>query len=152
MTEGFVRAANTRHTLSATWEYGWQDVDENEWEVILAWDYYINRFFTVFTGIDMLGEGTDEENTLGVFGFTYLLPLNIESSWWLDTDGGGRFLLEKEFTLTPRLALAGGVEYDTHDSEWESKIGLEYVLTKSVSLTGSWHSNFGWGLGAAVRF
>jgi hypothetical protein len=80
------------------------------------------------------------------------LPLNIQSSYWLDTDGGGRFMFKKEFTLTPRLALFGDAEYDTHDSEWEAKAGLDYTLSKSISLTGRWHSDFGWGLGAVIRF
>lgn len=87
-----------------------------------------------------------------MFGITYLLPLNIESSYWLDTNGGGRFMFEKEFILTPRLALVGEAEYDTHDSEWEGKTGLTYTLTKSISLTGQYHSDFGWGLGAIIRF
>lgn len=63
MTEGFITAANTRHTLTAMWEYGWQDVAENEWEGLFTWDYYINRFFTVFTGLDVLGEGSETEDT-----------------------------------------------------------------------------------------
>jgi hypothetical protein len=152
MTEGFITAANTRHTLTAMWEYGWQEVDENEWEGLVTWDYYINRFFTVFAGLDVLGEGSETEDKRGVLGITYLLPLNIESSYWVDTDGGGRFMFEKEFTLTPRLALVGEAEYDTHDSEWEGKAGLTYTLSKSISLTGQYHSDFGWGLGAIIRF
>ena len=152
MTEGFFRAANTRHTLTGMWEYGWQEVEENEWEGLITWDYYINRFFTVFTGIDFLGEGSETDDTRGVLGITYLLPLNIQSFYWLDTDGGGRFMFKKEFTLTPRLAFFGDAEYDTHDSEWEAKAGLDYTLSKSISLTGQWHSDFGWGLGAVIRF
>ena len=152
MTEGFVRAANTRHTLTAMWEYGWQEVDEDEWEGLLTWDYYINRFFTVFTGLDVLGEGSITEDTRGVLGITYLLPLNIESSYWLDTNGGGRFMFEKEFVLTPRLAFSGEAEYDTHDSKWEGKARLGYTVSKSISLTGQWHTDFGWGVGAMIRF
>jgi hypothetical protein len=152
MTEGFVTAANTRHTLTASWEYGWRKVEEDEWEGLLTWDYYINRFVTVFTGLDLLGEGSSTEDARGVFGITYLLPLNIESSCWLDTDGGARFILEKEFTLTPRLSLTGEAEYYTNDSEWEGEAGLEYTLSKTISLTGRWHTDFGWGLGAVFRF
>jgi hypothetical protein len=152
MTEGFIKAADTRHTLSLDWEYGWRKVEEDEWEVLLTWDYYFSRFFTVFTGLDLLGEGSAEEDTRGVFGITYLLPLNIESSWWLDTDGGARIILEKEFTLTPRLSLTGEAEYDTHDSRWEGEAGLEYTLSKAMSLTGRWHTDFGWGIGAVFRY
>lgn len=152
MTEGFFKAANTRQTVTAYWEYGWQDVDENEWEGRVTWDYYLNRFFTVFTGIDFLGAGKTTEHHRGVIGITWLLPLNIESAYRFDTDSGGRFRFEKEFMLTPRLSLLGETEYDTHDAKWESKAGLRYTLTKSISLTGQYHTDFGWGIGAALRF
>jgi CopA family copper-resistance protein len=152
MTEGFLKAANTRNSISAEWNSGWQRVDQNEWEGLLSWDRYINRFFTMFAGLDMLGEGSETEHTRGVFGITWLLPLNIESRYWLDTDGGGRFKFKKEFTLTPRLALIGEAEYDTHVSKWEGKAGLTYTLSKSFSLIGQWHSDFGWGAGAIIRF
>jgi FtsP/CotA-like multicopper oxidase with cupredoxin domain len=152
MTEGFLKAADTRHTISAEWNSGWQRVDQNEWEGLLSWDRYINHFLTMFAGLDLLGEGSETEHTRGVFGITWLLPLNIESRYWLDTDGGGRFSFEKAFALTPRLALIGEAEYDTHLSKWEGKSGLTYTLSKSFSLIGQWHSDFGWGAGAIIRF
>lgn len=152
MAEVFLTAAGTRNTLSAEWESGWQRVDKNEWEGFLSWDRYINRFFTVFAGFDMLGQGSDTEHSRGVVGVTWLLPLLIESRYWLDSDGGGRFSFDKEFALTPRLALIGEAEYDTHAAQWEGKAGLTYMLSKSFSLIGQWHSDFGWGAGAIIRF
>jgi hypothetical protein len=152
MTEGFLKAADTRNTIGAEWESGWEGVEQNEWEGLFSWDRYINRFFTMFAGLDMLGEGSEADHTRGVAGITWLLPLNIESRYWLDTDGGGRFSFAKEFALTPRLALTGEAEYDTHDSKWETRAGLTYTLSKSFSLIGQWHSDFGWGAGAIVRF
>jgi len=152
MTEGFLKAADTRNTIGAEWESGWEGVEQNEWEGLFSWDRYINRFFTMFAGLDMLGEGSETDHTRGVAGITWLLPLNIESRYWLDTDGGGRFSFAKEFALTPRLALTGEAEYDTHDSKWEGKAGLAFMLSKSFSLIGQWHSDFGWGAGAIIRF
>ncbi|MBU4260961.1 MAG: hypothetical protein KKC76_03640 [Proteobacteria bacterium] len=55
----------------------------------------------------MLGAGSETEHSRGVFGITWLLPLNIESRYWLDTDGGGRFAFAKAFAQPPRLALLG---------------------------------------------
>jgi len=152
MTEGFLKAADTRNTLAAEWESGWQRVEKNEWEGIFLWDRYLNRFFTVFAGLDLLGEGSETEHGRGTGGFTWLLPLLIESRWWLDTDGGGRFSFAKEFTLTPRLALFGEAEYDTHDEQWESQAGVSYMLSQSLSLIGQWHADFGWGAGVIIRF
>ncbi|MBU4295909.1 MAG: multicopper oxidase domain-containing protein [Proteobacteria bacterium] len=152
MTEGFIQAADTRNTIAAEWQSGWEQVDKNEWEGLFYWDRYINRFFTLFAGLDMLGAGSVTEHSRGVLGITWLLPLNIESRFWLDTDRGGRFAFAKAFTLTPRLALLGETEYDTHDSKWESKAGLTYTLSKSFSLIGQWQSDFGWGGGIIIRF
>lgn len=40
--------------------------------------------------------------------------------------------------------LFGEVKYDTHDF-WEGASGLEYMVTRNVSLTARWHSEFQWG-------
>jgi CopA family copper-resistance protein len=152
MTEGFLKVADTRNSLMAEWEAGWQGVDPDEWEGIITWDRYINRFFTVFAGADMLGENSDLDRTRGILGLTYLLPLNIETRFWVDTDRGARIDFDKEFILTPRLALIGEAEYDTHETKWEGKAGLTYVLARNISLIVQWHSEYEWGAGAIIRF
>ena len=151
MTEGSLTLVDTRNTFEAQWEAGWQNVDETDWEGLLTYDRYLNRFSSIFAGADFMGEGGTTEESRCVLGFRYLLPLNFESMIWVDTDGGARMKIDKEFTLTPRLALVGEIQYDTHDL-WEGKTGLSYMLTKSVSLLGQWHSEFGWGGGIQVRF
>jgi len=151
MTEGFLMASSTRNIVTAYWEVGWQRVDDPEWETILTWDRYFNRFMTAFIGADLLGKSDETEDIRGVLGVRYLLPLNVESRLWVDTDGGARVGLEKAFRLTPRIDLFGEAEYDTHDL-WEGKAGMSYTVTKSFSLLGQWHSEFGWGGGVQVRF
>ena len=151
MTEGALTLSNTRNIFQASWEVGWQRVDDTNWEGLFTYDRYLNRFSSLFIGVDFLGERRSTEETRGVAGFRYLLPLNIESAAWVDTDGGARVTLEKEFTLTPRLSLIGEVEYDTHDL-WEGKAGFSYTLSKNVSMLGQWHSEFGWGGGLQVWF
>jgi len=151
MTQGFLTLSNTRNVLGASWEVGWKGVDDTEWEGIFTWDRYFNRFFTVFAGADLLGAGDEVDETRGVFGIRYLLPLNVESSVWVDTDGGFRFTLDKELQLTPRLMLSGEAEYDTHD-QWEGHFGLSYTVNKYVSVVGLWHSEFNWGVGVQIRF
>ncbi|MBW2582759.1 MAG: multicopper oxidase domain-containing protein [Deltaproteobacteria bacterium] len=151
MTEGFLMLSNTRNILTAEWEVGWQEVDDTEWEGIFTYDRYINRFFTIFAGANLLGEGDEHDDTRGVLGFRYLLPLNLESRAWIDTDGGARFNLGKSFELTPRLALLGEAQYDTHDN-WEGSAGLSYMVHKYFSLVGQWHSEYGFGGGLQIRF
>jgi FtsP/CotA-like multicopper oxidase with cupredoxin domain len=151
MTEGFLMLSNTRNIVTADWEGGWQNVDETEWEGILTWDRYINRFFSFFAGADLLGEESELDKTRGVLGFRYLLPFNIESSIWLDTDAGVRINLDREFELTPRLMLIGEVEYDAHE-RWEGSVSLSYMIHKNFSIISRWHSEYNWGAGVQIRF
>ncbi len=151
MTNGSLMLSNTRNTLSADWEAGWQEVDETEWEGIFTWSRYLNRFSSIFAGADLMGEEDELDKTRGVIGLNYLLPLNIESRIWFDSDGGARINLDKEFELTPRLMLVGEAEYDTHEL-WEGSAKLNYKIHKNFSLAALWHSEYGWGGGVKIRF
>ncbi len=151
MTGGFATVSNTRNILTAAWQVGWQGVDDTDWEGLFTWDRYINRFLRLFAGADLLGTRDERDDSRGVFGLRYLLPLNIESAAWVDTDGGARFVLAKSLPLTPRLSLFGELQYDTHD-DWEGRTGLAYQVCKKVSLLGQWHSDYGFGGGLQIRF
>lgn len=151
MTEGFLMFANVRNMLTAEWEIGWHEVDETEWESIVSFGRYFNRFFTIFAGTNLMGNKDEVDETRGVLGIQYLLPLNIESRLWVDTDLGARFMLEKSLELTPRLSLSGEAEYDTHE-DWEGGANLSYILSKNISLIGKWHSEYSWGGGVRIFF
>jgi CopA family copper-resistance protein len=151
MFDGFLALSDTRNIIGAQWEAGWQKVEKTEWETIFTWERYINRFFTILAGADLMGSRDEMDKARGVLGLRYLLPLNFESRLWVDSDGGGRIDLGKHFQLTPRLALFGGAEYDTHDA-WEERVGLSYTLTKNISLVAQWHSDYGMGAGIGIRF
>ncbi len=151
MTEGFLALSDTRNIAMLEWEAGWGEVDDSEWEGIFTWSRYVNRFFSFFAGVDVTGEKDEADDPEGVVGLHYLLPLNLESRLWLDTQGDARFLVEKTLELTPRIALYGEVEYDTEE-EWEGKIEFSYLVSKSFSAVAHWHSEFGYGLGVQLRF
>ncbi len=151
MTEGSVKLADTRNTVELFWEAGWHGVDETHWEGALLLDRYVNRFFSAFAGGFMEGENSEEKETKGIFGIQYLLPLNIASRSWIDTEGDARFNFEKEFELTPRLALEAEMQYDTKE-DWETSVGLAYLLHKNISLKIRWHSEYELGAGVTIRF
>ncbi len=151
MTEGSFEISNSRNILAAEWKVGWQNVHETEWEFIFTWERYLNRFFSIFAGGDLLGEGNQKEDIRAVLGFHYLLPLNIESRIWVDSDSGARFNFAKEFELTPRWVLFGETEYDTHDM-WEGAVGASYTVSKHFDIIAQWHSEFRWGGGIRVSF
>jgi len=147
-TEGFLKISTTRNIFTAAWEVGWQKVPNAEWELLLTWDRYINRFFSVFVGAD-LGNAIREDR--GVLGIRYLLPLNVQLSSFVGSDGRARAVAAKNFQLTPRLALNGQAQYDT-EGKWEYLTGLSYTFSKAFSLRFQWHSDYGVGGGVQMRF
>jgi len=149
--EGSLTFADTRNILNAWWEVGWENVEETEWEGLLTWSRYRNRFLSLFTGFDLLGESNEMERARGVAGISYLLPFNIKTRAWIDWDKGGRVSFDKEFTLTPRLTLAGEAEYDSH-TKWEGEITLSYQVSRGFAVIGQWHSDFAWGAGIRLMF
>lgn len=152
MTQGYVTASNSHNILTAEWEVGWQKVEKTNWESIFTYDRYFNRFLRVFAGSDVLGSGDQPmHKARGIAGVRYLLPLNIESRVWFDTDGGGRLDLDKEFALTARWSLSQRAEYDTHEF-WEGVTQLNYMMSRDFSISTQYHSDFGWGGGVMWRF
>jgi hypothetical protein len=152
MAQGMVVYANTRHIFSAEWQYGWRHMEDPEWEVTPLYEYYLNRFSTVFAGADLSGvQGDGIEKHEGVFGFRYLLPLNISSRVWVDTAGDFQFGFGKHVELTPRLAVYSEADYDTKDG-WEVRAGSSYQISNHFSAVGQWHSSFGWGGGLRLEF
>ncbi len=151
MTEGALVASNRDNIVTASWEAGWQQVDETEWEALATWERPINAFYSVFAGVNLLGERDEIDHHRGVAGARALLPLMIESRLWLDVDGGGRISLEKSLPLTPRLRLTGEAAYDTHE-KWEGSVGLACRISQPLALTGRWHSAYQWGIGLELRF
>jgi len=150
MAQGLVTLSNSRHIFSTEWKAGWQKVDDMQWEATPTYDYYLNRFSTLFAGGDFDG-ATDVEKHVGVFGFRYLVPLNLESRSWVDTEGNFQFALGRKLDLTPRIKPFAEFEFDTA-SRWENRAGLSYIISRDTSLIGQWHSEFGWGAGVEVRF
>ena len=148
MSDGFLTLQNNRNGLTAAWSVGWQNVDKTDYELEVTYDRYLTSFLSVFAGADITNE---DAGNRGILGVRYLLPLNIGSSAWVDTNGDFRFRVEKTLQLTTRLAAFGGAEYDTR-TEWQTLAGAEYTLNKQFSLITQWHSEFGFGAGVNIRF
>ncbi len=143
MTEGGINMSNTRNTLSAEWEAGFR---EEEYEVELTYNRYLDRFITVLAGASLA-----DDHKRGVLGIKYLLPFLIDGTAWIDTEAELRVTLEKEIHLTERLSTFGETHYDT-ESKWEWKAGGAIMMGKKISLVGQYHSEFGGGGGILVKF
>ena len=151
MTQGQITASSLLNIFNLEWEAGWDGVSDTEWETTLTYERFINRFTNVFVGVHAEGVDWTREDESLVGGIRYLLPGNFLSTAWIDSNGEARITLDRELQLTPRLSIFGEVEYDTRD-DWSYQAGLSYLLTKSVSATALWDSDYGVGAGVTIRF
>jgi hypothetical protein len=156
MTQGTVMLEDQKNTFSLSWEAGWDGVKDADfkWEGELVYDRYINRFTSVFAGV--YAEGVDFDRSgdrveRAIAGVRYLLPLNISTSAWIDSDGEARFGLGRELMLTPRLGIFGDTEYDTRE-KWSYQGGMSYLINENLSATTLWDSNYGLGAGVTFKF
>jgi hypothetical protein len=138
MHEGDIELSNTRNGLHADWEANW----EGEYEIDADYERFLSRFLGVYAG----GTFTDEDER-GVVGVRYVLPLYLESDLRLDSEGHVRLEVSSSISLTSRLELLWTVDTD---EEWD--VGVEYILTKHLSIAGSYHSEYDAGAGLLLRF
>lgn len=144
--QGTVHASSARHGLLLQWLTGWRRVPGTEHEGTALHRYRPSRFYGSIIGINY-----QEEKLNGVFGGEWVLPLNIWSRVWVDTEGEFRAELEPELPLTANIELSGAVEYDTAE-RWEGRAALHYTLNRTAALTLGWHSEYGTGAGVTLRY
>ena len=148
MTSGVAQISNTRNIIGLDWEVAYDDA---QYDTTGAYSYYVNRYLSPFLGVNAYREEDSGEAVRGVFGFSWLLPLNISSSVWVGTDASFRWTAGKELYLTRRLVAVANVEYDTVTG-WEWEAGAEYILTRHFSIVGQYNSEYGAGGGFLARF
>jgi len=146
MTDGLAVVRKNKNSLNINWQVGWQNVTPTDYEINVTYERYFNRFFTTFAGIELKNEFEE-----GIFGVRYLLPLNFESEWRINTKGQFRTSLENSFQLTNNLNAFADFEYDTGTKiEWGA--GLNYSVVKNLGLITQYHSDFGLGAGIRLAF
>ncbi|WP_298771358.1 multicopper oxidase domain-containing protein [uncultured Shewanella sp.] len=146
MTEGVLMTSNSRNNVALNWQYNWND----QYDVSLGYYRYFNRFFSLYAGFNT-DTDMDPHRNRGVLGFYYLLPFDIDSLNWVDHRGNLRTQLSKPFQITDRLSLTTEFEYDSYAyTSWG--VGLNYWLTRRVSFTVNYDSDYYGGAGISVRF
>ncbi|MEX2578770.1 MAG: multicopper oxidase domain-containing protein [Verrucomicrobiales bacterium] len=150
MTEGEMEVTSVRHSAMVSWEIGWGEVEETEYEIDVTANYFHDRFLSLFAGVQLTNEHIYPDGR-AIFGYRYPIPFLIETFGWVDSEGEFRFGAEKAYPITDRLHAFGEVEYDTRGG-WEWSAGLEFMAAKHFSLIGNYHSEFGAGGGLSVRF
>ena len=105
--------------------------------------------FRAFAGARLTN--SDDAENRAIAGVRYRLPYMVWSSLTLDSAGEARLTLAKTLQLTSLLSAFAKVEYDT-GTEWKWTTGAGYTLTKALSLTTSYSSDYGFSGGVALRF
>jgi FtsP/CotA-like multicopper oxidase with cupredoxin domain len=149
MSEGLLTWMNPRNDLMLAWETGWGRSDRTEYEVDLLYQRYFDANHQVFAGYRFANQ--DGARDRAILGANLRLPLLFWATATIDSRGDARFQLAKRIQLTPRLSTWAEIFYDT-GTTWESSAGIDLTLNRSLSLSSSWHSDYGPGIGLSFRF
>ncbi len=151
MNMGMAGFMNARNDYYAMWDLGWDDLnlDHVHYEIDLVWSRYLNPNLSAVLGARLTNHHDATDRAFA--GIEYRLPYLIDSFAQVDSEGDFRFGLAKSLRLTDRISVFGEIEYDT-GSEWEWSVGVEYLLTKQLSLISEYHSEHGIGGGVSFRF
>lgn len=149
MSEGLLTWMNPKNDLQLAWEVGWKNVDDTEYEIDALYQRYFTPNFQAFAGYRFTNSAAASDRAIA--GINYRLPLMLWSNLSVDSEGDARITLAKRFQLTPRFGIFGDVFYDT-GTDWEWSTGADYTLTRNTSLTASFHSDYGLGIGFLLRF
>lgn len=164
MTELSVVSANVRNQFTLRAEYGWNENLEAE----LTYEYYLNDWVRVFGGVNIENEIEDsleDLNTTAIAGLKYFTPYMFNLDFRIDNKLRPQIGLDREIMIFPRLSVFGEYEFqanfgwvdelpegDDFEKEITWSVGMEYFLSKSFSLMGSYDSRFGAGGGLSARF
>lgn len=156
MSMGMVSLMNSRNDFILSWDAAYGDGlddmhtgEDVEYEIDLVWQRYIDPNLSTFLGGRLTNEMDAVDRAIG--GIRYRLPLLVQSSLGIDSEGDVRIGLEKELPLTDRLTVSGSVRYDS-GTKWEWDAEASWLLNKPFSLVAGYHSMHGFGAGIAFRF
>ncbi len=160
--------SNSRNQFNFKGEYGWNKNLETE----LSYEYYLYDYFRVFGGINVENENRNSLNEISataVVGFRYFTRFMFNLDVRMDSKLRPQIGLSRSFMLFPRTIIFGEIEYqsdfglvnDLRDSEGNKKnydyelvwsAGMKIILTRNISLFGSYDNRFGAGGGLSVMF
>lgn len=146
-TMGTVALINSRNDWFVTWEAGFDDWKDAEFD--LGWRRYMDANRGYRFG---LRYSEDQKSRVSAFaGYDYRLPYLIWSRVEVNTSGSARVILEKELPITARLSAFAALEYDTREA-WRTRFGGRFSLTKYTNLVLEHHSDYGPGVGLGITY
>lgn len=157
-------ATNTYNQFNFSTEYGWN----KNVEVLVDYERYLGTYFRAYAGVNVenaVEDSLDDIETVGRLGVRWLLPFFIDSDLSIDTQLRPQIGFSTAIPIFPRVALQGMWQMQADfgwkntlpsTTNWEQEqtwnVGLEYILGKNFSLSGSYDNRFGAGGGLTMRF
>ena len=164
MSEFNFKASNLRNQFNVSAEYGWNENLEAEF----TYERYLHDYLRVFGGVNLeneIAKSLEEINTSAIVGVRYLTPYLFSLDVRIDNKLRTEVRLSRELMLFPRTMIFGNFEYQAdfgwvndlpNNSNFEKEItwsaGIEYLLSKNISLMASYDNRFKAGGGLSVRF
>jgi FtsP/CotA-like multicopper oxidase with cupredoxin domain len=153
MSSGRAMVMKAREDFGVSWDADYEHEDREEhrvrYEADAYWQHFFDENFSAVGGARFTNE--EDADDRGFAGIEYRLPMLVRARLEADTRGDFRGALSKQFQITDRLQWTLAGRYDT-GSRWEGRTGLEYLLTKSVSLAAEARTDHGVGVGLTIRF
>ena len=170
MSELNLVTSNFRNQFSLSAEYGWNKNLEAEF----SYERYLYDYLSVFAGVNVENEGEDSLDEIvptAIVGIRYLTPYLFNLDVRVDSKLRPQLRLQREVLIFPRIFLFGEYEYqadfglieeptkesllseeNNYRQETTWNVGLEYLVSKTFSIMGSYDNRFGAGGGLTVRF
>ena len=162
-----VVSSNIRNQFNLRAEYGWNRRMEAE----VTYERYLYDYFRVFAGVNVEDERAESPGdvvTTAIGGIRFLTPYLVNLDLRIDSRLRPELRLSRELMIFPRTNLFGEFEYRA-DFGWMNRsqsetgggafsrdvtwsVGMEYFLSRNVSLMGGYDNRFGAGGGLTVRF
>jgi hypothetical protein len=164
MTGATLMTSNIRNQFTLSAEYGWNENIEAEF----TYERYLHDYFRVFGGVNVENEGEnslDKITTTAIAGVRYLTPYLFNLDVRMDSKLRPQISLSRAITIFPRTVVFGVYEYQA-DFGWVDELpqdinfkkevvwsaGIEYFLSRNLSIMGSYDNRFGAGGGLSARF
>jgi FtsP/CotA-like multicopper oxidase with cupredoxin domain len=144
---GYATIQSGRDNLYVRWEEGLRRGDGHEREI--SYQRYLDTRLSLVAGYRFGNLDGDRDGPFA--GAAFRLPYFVDLGLTQQSGGETRAALAKSLQLTDRLSLDLSYRYGrrTHAS---TAADLRYLLTKDLSLTAGYSSDFGAGAGILIRF
>jgi len=164
MTAINLTSSNIRNQYNLSAELGYN----NNLEAEFTYERYLSDYVRVFGGVNVentIPDSLGQYDVVGVGGFRFLTPYLFDLDIRVDSKLRPRIGIGRSVMLFPRFSVFGYYEYqadlgivtdfetgNTYEGETVWNAGAEYILSKNISLLGSYDNRFGLGGGLSVRF